>query len=223
MTTVYLSDKRCFNCDAKSKYPMGNLSLGNVGVRDLDGRPTHILRSSVYLWIQRCPECGYCAPEIAQGTDTDRQVVTSEKYREQLENETFPETANAFLCHGYIMRNRRLFADAAWASVFASWICEDNGYGESAHTCREMAIDLFTRARNERQSFADSRLQEQLYLIDLHRRRLRFDIASRLCEEALAGEEPSDRLLDLLYFEQDLITKKDGGAHSEAEADDPNV
>lgn len=222
MTTVYLSDKQCFICGAKSKYPMGNLSLGNVGVRDLDGRPTHILRSSVYLWIQRCPSCGYCAPEIAEGNDADRPVVRSEQYRLQLANAAFPETANTFLCHGIVMQQRGLFADAAWASVFASWICDDNGFSESAFTCRGMAIDLFTTARGNQQEFADSKEQEQIYLIDLHRRRSQFETASQLCDEALEGNH-SDRILDLLYFERELIDKRDSAAHSDSEADDPRV
>jgi hypothetical protein len=221
MTTIYLSEKQCFICGAKSKYPMGNLSLGNVGVRDLDGRPTHILRSSVYLWIQRCPSCGYCAPEIAEGAEADRPIVRSETYRLQLNDTAFPETANAFLCHGIVMHSRGLFADAAWAAVFASWICDDNGFSESAFTCRGKAIDLFTAARNEHQDFADSTEQEQVYLIDLYRRRSQFDIASRLCDEALENEH-SDQILDILYFERDLIDKRDSAAHSDSEADDAN-
>ena len=220
MTTVYLSDKRCFICGAKSKHPMGNLSMGNVAVRDLDGRPTHILRSSVYLWIQRCPSCGYCAPEIAEGAPEDHPVVTSEPYRLQLSNTAFPDSANAFLCHGLVMHSRKLYADAAWAAVFASWICDDNGYSGSAFFCRGRAIDLFEAARSAGQSFADSPEQEQVCLIDLRRRRSEFDTASHLCDLAL-DEKHSDRILDILYFERELIDKRDSAAHSDSEADDP--
>lgn len=219
MTTVYLSDKQCFICGTKSKYPLGNLSLGNVGTRDLDGRPTHILRSSVYLWIQRCPSCGYCAPEIAQGNEADREIVRSDAYTAQLKNGSFPETANAFLCYSSIMRNRKLFADAAWAAVFASWICDDNGYGESAFICRGAAIELFNAARSEGQDFADTKDQEEIYLIDLHRRRSQFDVAAKRCDEALEKEHP-DPILDILYFERELIDKRDSASHSDSEADD---
>ncbi|MBN1306410.1 MAG: hypothetical protein JXA18_00735 [Chitinispirillaceae bacterium] len=219
MTTVYLSDKQCFICGAKSQHPMGNLSLGDVGERDLDGRPTHILRSSVYLWIQRCPLCGYCAPEIVQGDEADREIVRSEAYLAQLNNSLFPETANAFLCYSLIMRNRGFFADAAWATVFAAWICDDNGYSESAYRCRGFAIDLFETARCNQQDFADSNDQEEIYLIDLRRRRSQFDIAARRCDETLEKEH-ADRFLDILYFERELIDNRDSAAHSEREADD---
>jgi hypothetical protein len=201
---------------------MGNLSLGNVSSRDLDGRPTNILRSSVYLWIQRCPSCGYCAPEIASGEESDRTVVSSDSYRRQLDDGNFPETANAFLCHNIIMCNRDLFADAAWATVFAAWICDDNGYVESARLCRGNAIELFKKARAYGQNFAESNVQEQIYLIDLHRRKAEFEVASELCEEALL-EEHTDKMFDLLYFEQELIDKRDSAGHSVSEADDPSV
>jgi hypothetical protein len=221
MTTVYLSDKQCFNCAGKSKYPLGNLTPGNVGVRDLDGRPTHILRSSVYHWIQRCPSCGYCAPDISQGEEADRAVVRSDVYIARLNDHAFPETANAFLCYGLMARGRDQFADAAWASVFAAWICDDNGFPESAFFCRGLAIELFEAARKAGQEFADTTVQEEIYLIDLHRRRAQFDLAARRCDRALEGEH-TDELLDLLYLERDLIDRRDSAAHSEAEADDAN-
>jgi hypothetical protein len=219
MTTVFLSDKPCFACGTKSKYPTGNLSPGGVGARDLDGRPTHILRSSVYHWIQRCPSCGYCAPDIAQGEAADAALARTTAYAEQLANRDYPDTANAFLCFGLMMRARGQYADAAWAAVFAAWICDDNGYRESAHICRGSAIELFVAARGAQQEFADSKDQEQLYLIDLHRRRMEFDIAGKLCDETLEGDHADD-MLDLLYLERDLIDRRDSAAHSTSEVDD---
>ena len=68
MTTVFLTEKKCFACGKKDQYPVTNFSMDNVGMRDLDGRPSFIRRSSVYLWIQRCIPCGYCAMEITEGT-----------------------------------------------------------------------------------------------------------------------------------------------------------
>ena len=33
---------------------------------DLDTRPEDLMRSSIDLWIQTCPHCGYCAPDISR-------------------------------------------------------------------------------------------------------------------------------------------------------------
>jgi hypothetical protein len=219
MTTVYLSDKKCFICGEESKFPMGNLSLGNVSARDLDGRPTSILRSSVYLWIQRCPGCGYCAPEIAEGDEIDRELVASNAYDNQLNDRTFPETANSFLCHSLVMKNKNFFADAGWAAVFAAWICDDNDFPDSAAVCRAKAIRLFSSAREKGQDFASSPEQEQIYFIDLHRRQAEFGEASKLCDLELEKEH-SDNIYDVLYFERELIDKKDSTIHTVAEAMD---
>lgn len=219
MTTVYLSDKKCFICGEECKYPMGNLTLSNVSARDLDGRPTSILRSSVYLWIQRCPQCGYCAPEIAEGDDIDHVIVASDTYANQLNDSTCPETANSFLCHSLIMKNKMLFADAGWAAVFAAWICDDNDFPDSAAFCRRKAIDLFFDARKKEQDFAGSPDQETIYLIDLYRRRADFEEASKLCDIELEKEH-DDNIYDILYFERELIDKKDNTIHTVAEAVD---
>lgn len=219
MTTVFLSDKICFICGAKSKYPLIDHSLGNVGSRDLDGRPTHIRRSAVYLWIQRCPACGYCAPEISEGEGRDRSVVYMPDYQQLLNNKAFPETGDAFLCYAYIMKNRELFADAGWAALFAAWICDDNGFPDSARSCRSSAVDFFLTARSRQQCFAETTEEEDLYLIDLYRRSALFDTASVMCDEVLEGTH-SDQIYDLLYYERELIDAKDHSTHNDAEAEE---
>jgi len=214
-----MSDRNCFFCGATSKFPQGNLIMGSVELRDLDGRPTHILRSSVYLWIQRCPSCGYCAPEIAEGDPVDADVLHGDAYRQQLDNPDFPETANAFLCHSLVMQARGLSADAAWAAVFAAWICDDNNYPESARACRRYAITFFTAAREASIDFAETAMREELYLIDLYRRCGDFSTAKSLCDGAL-GLKPDESIIDLFYFEKDLIERGDSGIHSIADMDE---
>lgn len=219
MTTVFISDKNCFICGASSKYPMGNGAMGNIALRDLDGRPTHILRSSVYLWIQRCPSCGYCAPEIAQGEHHDAAILEREEYKLQLVSQEFPETANSFLCHAIVMRASAQFADAAWASVFAAWVCDDNDFPESAVKCRLYAIDYFLQTRAQGETFADSVAQENIYLIDLYRRCRNFTEAQQLCDAELDKNHP-DEIIDMLYLEKSLIEKQDAGVHSTSEIDE---
>jgi len=219
MTTVCMSDRNCYFCGATSKFPQGNLTMGSIGLRDLDGRPTHILRSAVYLWIQRCPACGYCAPEISEGDQIDVPVLQGDAYRNQLDDPAFPETANAFLCHTLVMVARKFWADAAWASVFAAWICDDNNFPESAMLCRRKAIVYFIASREASIDFAESPVHEELYLIDLHRRCGEFDGALERCDAAI-NLKPDDHLLDLLYLEKDLIEKRDTSIHTVADVDE---
>ena len=147
MTTVFLREKKCFICGIKNQHPETNFSMDNVGTRDLDGRPSLIRRSSVYLWIQRCISCGYCAMEITKGKPEFKNIISTPEYKLQLSNSAYPETANAFLCYSMLEENSGNFADAGWSAVFASWICDDNGYTKSSSDCRNRAIELFANAK----------------------------------------------------------------------------
>lgn len=221
MTTVFLSEKQCYVCGSKSRYPFVDLSLNILGSRDLDGRPALINRSSVYLWVQRCDICGYCAPEISKGTPQEAIVINNSQYKEQLANKDYPDTANSFLCHLMIMDHIELFADAGWAAVFAAWICDDNGYVQSAIDCRKKALSLFYKAMEHNQGFAESPAQGQLYLIDLFRRVQDFEKATQLCDIEIKKSHP-EKILDLLYFEQQLIEEKDCICHNDNELEESN-
>jgi len=188
----------------------------NVRDCDLDGRPSLILRSEVYLRIQRCPLCGYCAPDITRGLQDDHAVLESEPYRMQLGDTSYPQTANTFLCHGLIMEKRGQYADTAWSALFAAWICDDNGFPDSAQICRRRAIEFFMRAKESHQSFARSDGLERLYMIDILRRLSEFGEAARMCESAIAKER-DEELLTLLEFEIDLIEERDTTGHAVSE------
>ena len=219
MTTVFLTEKQCFVCESKNRYPVVDLTLSIVGPRDLDGRPAHIQRSSVYLWVQRCIVCGYCAPEITEGQAEDRERVKKPEYVTQLSDPRYPDTANAFLCHSMLMKEGGLFADAGWAAVFAAWICDDNGYHESAVVCRGLAIELFKEGKACGQDFGETPDVEQVYLIDLHRRRGEFEAAAAICD-AEFEKEHTEAILDKLYFERELIEKRDIACHNDTEAEE---
>lgn len=222
MTTVFLTEKQCYSCGSKNQYPLVDLTLSIIGPRDLDGRPSLIHRSSVYLWVQRCFTCGYCAPEIAQGTPKEVSVIDDPQYRLQLTNKEFPDTANAFLCHSIIMKHIGLFADSGWAAVFAAWICDDNGYAQSARNCRSKALQLFSIAMEHNQGFGESPAEEQLYLIDLNRRCENFEVAGSICDIELAKTQP-ERIMDLLCLEKKLIQTKDSACHNDSDIDDLNL
>jgi len=218
LTTVFLAEKQCFACGSKSQYPVVDLTLSIIGPRDLDGRPSLIQRSSVYLWIQRCFACGYCAPEIAQGAKDELQLIDTSPYKEQLNNCSFPETANSFLCHSMIMTHSKLYADAGWAAVFAAWICDDNGYSSSAVECRGKALELFEIAKKNNQDYGETLELEKLYYIDLLRRKGDFEEAGGICDKELEKTH-EEKIVGLLCYERELIDLKDSACHNETEAD----
>jgi len=65
MTYIARSEIRCRLCGSLSRHRVLLSSNTFVGTDDLDGRPPGMLRRTMNLWVQRCPECGYCATDLS--------------------------------------------------------------------------------------------------------------------------------------------------------------
>jgi hypothetical protein len=223
MTTVFLLEKTCFICGRKSNCTQTETPMTTAGSKDLDGRPSQILRASVYMWVQRCIFCGYCASDISLGLPEEKAVVQSGQYVAQLSNKDFPETANSFLCRALINEHNGRFSEGGWASVYAAWVCDDNQFTKAAEACRGKALALFVAARNHQQAICETAEDELILIIDLMRRKGDFDAALALCEPEI--QKPySEETLSLLNFEKSLIDANDSSCHrtSEAKESDDN-
>lgn len=219
MTTLYLSEKKCFICGTSHQYPLIDLTLKISGSRDLDGRPSQIQRSVIYMWVQHCGSCDYCAPDIATGKPEYSSLIKNPDYKQILISTNFPNTAISFRCYSYIMEMEQNFADSAWAQLCGAWVCDDNKFENGSIECRIKALDLFTKAIQLKQSFADTRSEENIFIIDTLRRTRQFDEARRICTDELKNS-PADHILDLLEFEMFLIDKGDSDCHNETESEE---
>jgi hypothetical protein len=219
MTTLYLTNKNCSVCGESNRFPVVDLSRKLTGVRDLDGRPSHIQRSLVYMWIQRCDSCNYCAPDISAKCTVDPSYLNSQEYKAIIDDVSFPLTAIAFRAHSYLMLSMGLFADSGWAQLCAAWICDDNDAPANAVVCRKEALSLFRTAQEKNQEYSQSHVEENLILIDIMRRIGEFDAALKLCDEELQIDHP-DTIWPLLEYEKILIEKQDISCRNESEADD---
>ncbi len=219
MTTLYLSEKKCFICGTSRQYPLIDLTLKISGSRDLDGRPSQIQRSIIYMWVQHCISCDYCAPDIAVGKPEYSSLIKSPDYKQILMNTDFPNTAISFRCYSFIMEMEQSFADAAWAQLCGAWVCDDNKFENSSIECRKKALDLFNKATQSNQSFANSRSEENIAIIDTLRRTKQFDEARRMCTNELKNN-PADQILDYLEFEIFLIDNGDSDCHNETESEE---
>src|SRR5512133_1934889 len=219
MTTLYLTNKNCSVCGESNRFPLVDLSRQLTGVRDLDGRPSHIQRSLVYMWIQRCESCNYCAPDISAECKVDPLYLNSPEYKAIMDDVSFPLTAIAFRAHSYLMVSMGLFADSGWAQLCAAWVCDDNCAPANAIVCRKDALSLFKCAQEKNQEFSQSHVGENLILIDIMRRVGDFDTAMELCDNELQADHP-DTIWPLLEYEKILITGKDTACHNESDADE---
>ena len=144
-------------------------------------------------------------------------MVKLPRYRWQLDARKFPNIANTFLCWSIIQEDLGLLAQAAWASLHAAWVCDDEGEDVPARICRKRAADLLRRAWEKGERLAGLEGTDEAVLADLLRRAGRFREARTVVAETLE-KNPLPIIADIMRLQARLIAASDRGAHTVAEA-----
>lgn len=205
----------CHVCGTESEHEVV-LRATEDGAPDLDTRPPETLRSTMPSWVQRCPACGYCAPDLADGPQKAERVVRTAAYKALVEDMTRPTSANAFLAASAVLEAGASFAEAGWQAVYAAWSCDDAGDEETASECRLRAVELFARALLARQEVTEEPGGSDAVMADLLRRAGRFDESIARAEAGL--ERASLHTRRMLVYIIALAAREDRDAHSSAEA-----
>jgi hypothetical protein len=189
------------------------------GNPDIDNRPPEMLRSTISLWVQRCPSCGYCANQVKIGSPQVGPIIKSKAYLEQLTNDTYPELANSFLCDSMIQEAVGHIADAIWSAINAAWTCDDSVAKEAAFACRERALHLTLRAREQKVSLTRDAGIEHVVIADLLRRTKQFSQVEPMCREGLKLKQKLiPEVRQMLEAQIHFARKQDDEAHNLAEA-----
>ncbi|MHB1354681.1 MAG: hypothetical protein ACYCZF_01750 [Anaerolineae bacterium] len=69
----------CRLCGRPNSFITASYST-SLGWPDLDTRPPETTRSNLPYWIQRCPSCGYCAPDLSLGRLQTAAFISSNLY-----------------------------------------------------------------------------------------------------------------------------------------------
>jgi len=203
----------------------GQVSLQNAitspdrtGLPDLDTRPPESLRSSLPYWVQRCPNCGYCAPDIDREYLQAAEVIRQASYPALLRRRSLPQLARSFLAWAMIQQANGEGLSAGWSALHAAWACDDAGKLAPAVQCRQQALASFEHARRSGKNlpgFEDPGAEEIL-LADLYRRTGQFEQAVEVSRQGL-GKQPSVVITRTLKHEIILAAGKDDGRHSLSE------
>jgi len=216
VTTLYPQNLKCAICGAVAEYTQIG-STSTFGSPDLDTRPPEMRRSTMFAWVRRCPECGYCASDIGQATHRAAALVRSPEYARQLADATYPELANSFMCKALIEEQSEDLAAAAWSLIHAAWACDDAERDGPARACRSKAVDMVGKALDSGQRIADQEGAQTAIQVDLLRRAGRLDEASELIWRQRPGIG-EDIILKVLAFQERLIERGDLSCHTIAEA-----
>ena len=216
MTTELDEARTCFVCGQTHEYTVLG-STNEFGPPDLDMRPPEMARSTIDCWIQRCPSCGYCAPDIRDGPELAAEVVKMETYSAQNSDDTYPDLANKFLCSALVYEAAGDPVAAGFSAVRAAWACDDAQAESAAIKARQQALAYFERARAEKIVFADQLGLEEAIIADLLRRSGRFDEVEAICEEGLA-KSPEEVVAQVLRYQESLARAEDTGCYTIADA-----
>ncbi len=154
-------------------------------------------RSTMNTWVQVCPSCGYCAPELPTRIKNAKKTLSTEAYHEQLNDPDSPQLVNTFLCCSLLEDGAGEYGHAGCACLWAAWICDDATSDTKAQECREKALALWQKAEVEGQGFAEQPGAERALIVDLLRRTGQFERALKVCEDGL-GQEMVDIISKIL-------------------------
>lgn len=199
---------QCANCGHTNEF-MDWASTNSFGSPDLDTRPAEDYRFSMnQMLVKKCEECGYCNADIEQISENMRDVITSNLYREQLNNKEFTEKANEFLCKSILLESINEIEQSAWASLHAAWNCDDSDKYVQSKYCRKNAIRLFQLANTIAPLNFEKQGEYPALLIDLLRKTEQFEEAHKICNLRLEKED-DEIIRKVLFYQNQLIDVKD--------------
>ena len=202
MTTFMKRKTICMVCGRKSKHETIG-STNEFGPPDFDMRPPEMMRSTMSFWIQQCPKCNYCSPDIENGPEIARDVIKSDVYRNQLKDKSMPDLANRFLCWSMIQETAGNLRDAGWYALRAAWTCDDHKKTDQAVQCRLKVIDYFEKEMAKERPFNDGEGSEDVILADLYRRTGQFYEVQKICRLGL--DKKLDTILAKALFMQGIL------------------
>ena len=219
MTTIFEEEVTCAVCGSKQTVQAVG-STNSMGAMDLDTRPPEMQRSTMYLWVHECEECGHVAPELGAAADGAGRIVASAEYRAELANAARVKLANRFVCRALLEVKAGDRVTAGWRRLHAAWACDDADQGEEARVQRRAALELFEQARTEGQPAMKSVVGgDELLLADLARRTGAFERAAAYVAAGLALAEVPAFVTKLLLYQRELVMARDGSRHSVAEVE----
>jgi hypothetical protein len=195
---------------------MGIKALGMP--HDLDGRSSDIHRSTIYLLLQKCRNCGYISPDITKGELSVKEIVKDLTYITISDDFSIPEAVSSFLCWSIILERQGDYSLAGEACLYAAWACDDSGATQKAVEYRKKALSFLLKARSAGLQFARTEKTEQFLLIDIMRRAQLFKDAMILCDETGIKIELLEDEECILLFERKLIAAGDFRNHTIKEA-----
>lgn len=200
---------RCGVCGTESRQPPFRPSTPEQPP-DLDLRPGEPVRSTMPRWLQQCPGCGYCAPDITRAHPAAAEAVRAAPFRALLADNTIPPLGRRFLAWALVLEETGALHASAEATLQAAWVADDLGRPDLARAWRLDAVALWRGG-------PPLDAEQTVRVVDALRRAEAWDDAAATAE-GLARQAPPEAVAQVIALEQKLIEAGDAGRHTVASA-----
>jgi hypothetical protein len=213
MTTIVEKVATCSVCGDEAQMTIMG-STNQFGFPDLDLRPPEMARSTIWMWLQECPGCGYCAEDIENVDPASREIVRSDpfiKLRESVED--LHEVARKFRIAAFIAAERGFPAAAFQHTLHEAWVHDDCQDTVRASAARLNAVDHINQAHRDQIRLYDDEGADAAMVAELLRRAGEFTRSQEICQKAL-DEGCADHVQKVLEFELRLCASQDADCHT---------
>ncbi|RAP54719.1 MAG: hypothetical protein BZ137_00800 [Methanosphaera sp. rholeuAM130] len=205
MTTVNDVEMICSVCKKSSTQTIIG-SSNNWGSSDLDTRPSEMLRSTIWLWIEECPHCGYVAGYIEDELKIDTDFLNSTEYM-TCDGIDFKSELSERFYKLYLIERKTDDMRAFHAILHCAWACDDaHDESNSKHT-RQLAVKMIDKILKSDDSGMDNLI---LIKADLLRRSDEFDLLIKEYEDLELDDEDSNKII---RFQVEKARQKDNGRY----------
>ena len=211
MTTMMRTESKCAICGHVYTHHVLS-STNSFGSPDLDLRPPEMRRSTMHLWVQECPKCGYVSVNISIPGNITKEFLESKEYCGCDGIRFASGLAERFYKYHKINLVNNDTEGAFFALLHAAWACDDEKDVKNAVLCRELALPLITQLIEE-----NSKGSENLRLmkVDILRRAGHFQELLTEYKDVRFNEEVMDQVL---AFQLERAKKEDTACYRVADA-----
>lgn len=199
----------CYLC-GKISDQMVLASTSQFGAPDLDLRPPEMERSSMELWFQECPHCGYISKDIYDKTTVTKEWLKSETYL-SCDNRSFKAKLAEKFYKQYMTKIKdENYKYAFFAVHYAAWVSDDAQDTDNAIYCRKKALEALEK-------FVVDQDQKETFLLikaDLLRRTGQFDLLIAEYKEKTFSEELLNKIV---AFQIEKAKQKDTSCYTVAD------
>jgi tetratricopeptide (TPR) repeat protein len=188
-TTIVTQTVTCRACGTTSEQEK-LVDTITLGWPDLDLRPPEMRRSTMRMWLQDCPSCGFVAADLSMASDAELGALKGAGWKEAVANRDGPDAlAKRFERRAFIDGQLSRQGLAAFRMLCAAWDADDRGDAGGSKGYREQAAAFFAAAL-ENDPDAKEATDWTIQLVDILRRIGRFDEAEEYADRLIGNAAP---------------------------------